>query len=81
MGYLCRDCIYLRWKTGFDFVKTKREKPKIVEAPVENLDLEQPTVPPVESSEGSEETADIIKNVNWQQVFSFAGISVGQRST
>ena len=26
MGYLCLDCIYLRWKTAYDFVKTRKEK-------------------------------------------------------
>ena len=84
MGYLCRDCIYLRWKTAFEFVRTRKEKPKQAEDPLEDpletTDMEPPPVSPTESSEALGEPADIIKNVNWQQVFSFAGISVGQRT-
>ena len=84
MGYLCRDCIYLRWKTAFEFVRTSKEKPKQpedpLEDPLETTDMEPPPVSPTESSEALGEPADIIKNVNWQQVFSFAGISVGQRT-
>ena len=76
LGYLCLDCIHLRWKTGYEFVKTRKEKPKKVEEAVEKEKKEDDNVekPPLPS----DEPADIIKNVNWQQVFSFAGISVEQ---
>ena len=85
MGYLCLDCIHLRWKTGYEFVKTREETPeKVVEAvETEDMteDMEDDIVkkPPSSSEDVSaSQPEDIIKNVNWQQVFSFAGISVEQ---
>ena len=77
MGYLCLDCIYLRWETAYEFVKTRKEKPKEDVEAVEIIEKEVKK-PPSSSEDGSNQPADIIKNVNWQQVFSFAGISVEQ---
>ena len=79
LGYICLDCIYLRWKTGFDFVKTRKEKPKTVEEPVKEVEEVSPSADTIESDEAAEAPANILKSVNWQQVFNFAGISVGQR--
>ena len=79
LGYICLDCIYLRWKTGFDFVKTRKEKPKTVEEPVKEVEEVSPSADTIESDEAAEAPANILKSVNWEQVFNFAGISVGQR--
>merc|ERR1712126_264121 len=35
MSYMCVDCTYMRWKTGYDYVKTRKEKPK--KTVVENI--------------------------------------------
>ena len=77
MGYLCLDCIYLRWKTAYEFVKTRKEEPKKVVEAVEK-EVVNSEKPLSSSGDVSDEPADIIKNVNWQQVFCFAGISVEQ---
>ena len=94
LSYMCVDCTYSRWKVGYDFVKTRKEKPKpvviddVVEEPVkENAKAssssealkEDRAGPGNVSEEQSDKAADILKNVNWSQVFSFAGISLGQQ--
>ena len=85
----------MRWKTGYDYVKTRKEKPK--KTVVENIqEAEEAVVEDVSNKsdndsktnsenastevpkDTSNKAADILKNVNWQQVFSFAGIGVGQ---
>ena len=91
---MCVDCTYSRWKVGYDFVKTRKEKPKpvviddVAEEPVkENAKAFSSSEAPKEdragpgnvSEEQSDKAADILKNVNWSQVFSFAGISLGQQ--
>jgi len=95
LSYMCVDCTYLRWKTGYDYVKTRKEKPK--KTVVENIqEAEEAVVEDVSNKsdndskrnsdnvstevpkDTSNKAADILKNVNWQQVFSFAGIGVGQ---
>merc|ERR1719312_1865581 len=35
LSYMCVDCTYMRWKTGYDYVKTRKEKPK--KTVVENI--------------------------------------------
>ena len=94
LSYMCVDCTYSRWKVGYDFVKTRKEKPKpvviddVAEEPVkENAKAFSSSEAPKEdragpgnvSEEQSDKAADILKNVNWSQVFSFAGISLGQQ--
>ena len=71
LGYMCHTCSYKRWRTGFDAVKTRVEK-KVEVVTSDNKDA----VKAGETPEQSAEAADILKNVNWQQVFSFAGINV-----
>jgi len=79
LAYMCHDCTYRRWKVGYDFVKTRKPKPvvveeKITEVPRDTADEKSNSG----SSQPSDKAAEILKNVNWSQVFSFAGISVGQ---
>merc|ERR1719378_1345769 len=84
LSYMCVDCTYLRWKTGYDYVKTRKEKPKktVVEDFSNKSDNDSKRNSDNVSTEVPKDTsnkaADILKNVNWQQVFSFAGIGVGQ---
>lgn len=79
LGYLCHDCSFNRWRTGFEFVKTRKEK--LVESVHVSTESESSMDTNKQSGTADKAaTADILKNVNWQQVFSFAGISIGQSS-
>ena len=79
LAYMCHDCTYRRWKVGYNFVKTRKPKPVVVEEKIEEVprDATDEKSNPG-NSQPSEKAAEILKNVNWSQVFSFAGISVGQ---
>ena len=60
-------------------MKTRKPKPVVVEEKIEEVprDATDEKSNPG-NSQPSEKAAEILKNVNWSQVFSFAGISVGQ---
>ena len=89
LSYMCHDCVYRRWKVGYDFVKTRKEKPapvvvekKIEEVPEDAKKKEEEKEEEKEEKTGdgreqSNKAAEILNNVNWGQVFSFAGISLG----
>ena len=85
LSYMCHDCVYRRWKVGYDFVKTRKEKPApvVVEKKIEEVpeDAKKKEEEKEEKSgdgrEQSNKAAEILNNVNWGQVFSFAGISLG----
>ena len=78
LAYMCHDCAYRRWKVGYDFVKTRKPKPVVVEEKVEEAPRDVTDEKSNPGTQQSDKAAEILKNVNWSQVFSFAGIGVGQ---
>ena len=78
LAYMCHDCVYSRWKVGYDFVKTRKPKPVVVEDKIEEVPRDATDEKSNIGSRQTAKAAEILKNVNWSQVFSFAGIGVGQ---
>ena len=78
LAYMCHDCTYRRWKVGYEFVKTRKPKPVVVEEKTEEVPRDATDEKSNGGSQQSDKAAEILKNVNWSQVFSFAGIGVGQ---
>ena len=78
LAYMCHDCVYRRWKVGYDFVKTRKPKPVVVEEKIEEVPRDATDKKSNIGSPQADKAAEILKNVNWSQVFSFAGIGVGQ---
>merc|ERR1711915_1159434 len=78
LAYMCHDCVYRRWKVGYDFVKTRKPKPVVVEKTKEEAPRDATDERSNSGVQQSEKAAKILKNVNWSKVFSFAGIGVSQ---
>ena len=59
-------------------MKTRKPKPVVVEEKTEEVPRDATDEKSNPGTQQADKAAEILKNVNWSQVFSFAGIGVGQ---